>query len=61
MATTQKKVTKAGTLLGTGGAVISGLIAYNKGFGIGKSALMVAIFGVGGVLLGNAITKFYEK
>jgi uncharacterized protein YcfJ len=54
------KISKAGTLLGTGGAVVGGLIAFNKGGGIGKVVLIAAVLGVGGVLLGNAVTKFYE-
>jgi|GEM_PF-4717189 len=55
------KISKAGTLLGTGAAVVTGLVAFNKGAGIGKTVLFAALFGVGGVLLGNAVTKFYEQ
>lgn len=54
------KISKAGTLLGTAGAVVGGLIAFNKGASIGKVAVIAAVLGVGGVLLGNAVTKFYE-
>lgn len=52
--------TNLGNTLGTIG-VISGLaysIKNKKSFGM--SAFFVVIFGIGGMILGNSVTKFYE-
>jgi FtsH-binding integral membrane protein len=49
-----------GNTLGTIG-VLSGLaysIKNKKSFGM--SALYVIAFGIGGLILGNSVTKFYE-
>lgn len=49
-----------GNTLGTIG-VLSGLaysIKNKKNFGM--SALYVIAFGIGGLILGNSVTKFYE-
>ena len=52
--------TNLGNTLGTIG-VISGLaysIKNKKSFGM--SAFYVIAFGIGGLILGNSVTKFYE-
>lgn len=57
---TKTTTSKAGTILGTVGLVGGALYAFNKGEKIGKVAIWAGILGVGGLLIGNAITKFYE-
>lgn len=51
---------KLGAVLGTTGAVGAAIYCFKKGHKIGKAALLVGIFGIGGLLIGNAVTKFYE-
>lgn len=55
-----KSTSKAGNILGTVGLIGGALYAYNKGEKIGKVAILAGILGIGGLLIGNAITKFYE-
>lgn len=54
------QVTQLGGLLGAGAAIGTTIYAVKTNKAIGKALLFVAIAGVAGVLLGNAITKFYE-
>lgn len=54
------KSTKIGNLLGSG-AVLGGVFyAISKGKDFKGILLYGTIFGVGGYLLGNSISKFYE-
>jgi hypothetical protein len=54
------KSSKIGNLIGTG-AVLGGVFyAISKGKDFKGIALYGALFGIGGYLLGNSISKFYE-
>lgn len=55
-----KTTSKAGNILGTVGLIGGALYAFNKGEKIGKVAIWAGVLGIGGLLIGNAITKFYE-
>lgn len=51
---------KLGSLLGTLGVIGGVVYGMKKGGGFGKTALFAALFGIGGVVVGNSISKFYE-
>ena len=55
-----KKLSKAQSILGTVGLIGGAWYANNKGKKLGKVAVYGALLGLGGILLGGAITKFYE-
>ena len=52
--------TELGKTLAAVGVVAGIFYGMKKAPGVGSAALYAAIFGVSGVLIGNALTKFYE-
>lgn len=54
------KSSQLGNLLGTVGVVYAVYRGIDKSQGFGKLAAYSVVFGLGGVLIGNAISKFYE-
>lgn len=54
------QVTQLGGLIGAIGATGTVIYVVKHKTPIVKSLLLVAAFGVAGMLVGNAITKFYE-
>jgi hypothetical protein len=51
---------KLGNIAGTIGLLGGIMYAMKKNKGLGATSLYALGFGIGGLLLGNAITKFYE-
>lgn len=51
---------KLATVLGTAGLITGIVYGMRKNKGIGQTALFTTLFAVTGVLVGNAVTKFYE-
>jgi hypothetical protein len=55
-----KQNSKLGGVLGTVGVLSGIFIAMKQNKKLGGTALFAIAFGVGGLLIGNAVTKFYE-
>lgn len=51
---------KTGSLFGTIGVVGGVIYGMRKDSGFAKTALFAALFGVSGLILGNALSKFYD-
>ena len=49
-----------GSTLGTIGAIGGILYSMKKGKGLGATFLFTVAFGIGGLLVGNSVSKFYE-
>lgn len=55
-----KQTSKLGGVLGTVGVLSGIFVAMKQNKKLGATALYAIAFGVGGLLIGNSITKFYE-
>lgn len=54
------KTSQLGNLTGTAGVLYGIYFGINKNKKAGEFIFYTALFGISGVLIGNAISKFYE-
>lgn len=55
-----KQPSKFGGVLGTAGVLGGIFFAMKQNKKLGTTAIYALAFGIGGLLIGNAVTKFYE-
>lgn len=53
--------TKLGQIMGTAGLITGLVYSIHKNKSFGAGAFYTLAFGVAGVMVGNAVTKFYEN